>query len=201
MISPLSEGPRPGTCPLVTWSKKTIRSPVFCTRVQNSEPMSRTRSLSETDTVASSLRSEQSSSDHADNFHPPDTLADSLPQAAHYPNTISSYLHQISHSVDDDPFGERRRPITTTSLSDARQYLVEACIDYVFNSLPTHLLRVADMSILTRKEIWDSECSRIENILDEELRELRYEYSKGLAWHWTGFLERSWCEVSSPFPQ
>jgi len=107
-----------------------------------------------------------------------------------HPDTISSYLHQISYAADDDPFSERRRPVTTTSLSDARQQLVEACVDYVFNSLPTHLVRIADMTIVTRNEIWDAERSWIENILDDELRDLRYEYSKSLGWHFTGFLER-----------
>ncbi|KAH0828108.1 hypothetical protein J3R83DRAFT_3778 [Lanmaoa asiatica] len=142
-------------------------------------------------TGGASLQLQQPSSDHVDN-HLPST--DSLPLEIDYPNTISSYLHQISHSVDDDPFGEKRRPVTTTSLSDARQHLIETCVDYVFNSLPTHLLRIADMSIVTRNEIWDAERSQIEDILDKELGELRYEYSKVLAWHWTGFLERSWCE-------
>ena len=111
-------------------------------------------------------------------------------------NPIASYLYQISYAADDDPFSERRRPVTTTSLSDARRQLVEACVDYVFNSLPTHLVRIADMTIVTRNEIWDAERSRIENLLDGELSSIRYEYSKSLGWHFTGFLERSWCEVS-----
>ena len=123
----------------------------------------------------------------------PASTDSSIPQDDHY---ISSYLYQISYAADDDPFSDRRRPITTTSLSDARQQLIEACIDYVFNSLPTHLVRIADMTIVTRNEIWEAERSRIENVLDDELREMRYEYSKGLGWHFTGFLERSWCEVS-----
>lgn len=130
-----------------------------------------------------------------DNHRPSTDSA--LPQTDH-PDTILSHLHQISYAADDDPFSERRRPVTTTSLSDARQQLVEACVDYVFNSLPTHLVRIADMTIVTRNEIWDAERSSIENILDEELKDLRYEYSKSLGWHFTGFLERSWCEVSRP---
>lgn len=156
------------------------------------------QSLSD-DFTATSLQLQQPPSDHVDNDPPPSTDS-TLPHTADYPNTISSYLHQISHSVDDDPFGERRRPVTTSSLSDARQHLAETCVDHVFNSLPTHLLRIADMAIVTRNEIWDAERLRIENILDEELGELQYEYSKELAWHWTGFLERSWCEVSPPSP-
>lgn len=154
------------------------------------EPLSPS-SADTTATFHSAQEALSSSSDFASVYNYPD----SIPQTED-PDPIRSYLHQISYAADDDPFGERRRPVTTTSLSDARQQLVEACIDHVFNSLPTHLLRITDMTIVTRNEIWDAERSQIENILDENLGELRYEYSKGLGWHWTGFLERSWCEVS-----
>lgn len=183
----------PGATPLSKLGDCQLPAP------QQAEQCADSPSQSSDDTSATfhSAQQDLPSNSDATSNHPKSPEGIDAPPQSDYPHTIKSYLYQVSYAADDDPFSEIRRPVRTTNLSDARQQLIEACVDYVFNSLPTHLLRLVDTTIVTRNEIWDGERSRIENILDEELGELRYEYSKGLGWHWTGFLERSWCEVSA----
>ena len=37
-----------------------------------------------------------------------------------------------------------------------RERLLDACENYVNNNLPTHLIRVADMTLVARNDFWDS---------------------------------------------
>lgn len=54
--------------------------------------------------------------------------------------------------------------------SKLRHQLLENCEQYVLNYLPTHLLRISDMELVTRTEFWEAERSRVENTLHEDVR-------------------------------
>lgn len=51
--------------------------------------------------------------------------------------------------------------------SKIRQQLLESCEQYVLNYLPTHLLRISDMALVTRAEFWDTERPRVERELQD----------------------------------
>ena len=56
-----------------------------------------------------------------------------------------------------------------------RQRLQTTFETYVFNTLPTHLIRVTDMTLVTRNEIWETFKSRIESPSDSHLAKLLLE--------------------------
>ena len=70
-------------------------------------------------------------------------------------------------------------PIPQPSVSEretlVRQRLRTTFETYVFNTLPTHLLRITDMVLLTRNEIWDIFRPRIESLSDTHLARLLLE--------------------------
>lgn len=70
-------------------------------------------------------------------------------------------------------------PIPQLSLSDretlVRQRLRTTFESYVFSTLPTHLLRVTDMTLVTRNEVWDTLKPRIESVSDSHLAKLLLE--------------------------
>ncbi|KAF8126970.1 hypothetical protein EV363DRAFT_1346771, partial [Boletus edulis] len=70
-------------------------------------------------------------------------------------------------------------PILQPSLSEretlVRQRLQTTFETYVFNTLPTHLLRVTDMTLVTRNEMWETFKPRIESLSDSHLAKLLLE--------------------------
>ncbi|KAG9314933.1 hypothetical protein JVU11DRAFT_4041 [Chiua virens] len=54
----------------------------------------------------------------------------------------------------------------------ARQRIQTTFETYVFNTVPTHLLRIADMTLVTRNEIWETFKPRIESLSDSHLATL-----------------------------
>lgn len=56
-----------------------------------------------------------------------------------------------------------------------RQRLQSTFETYVFNTLPTHLLRVTDMTLVARNEIWETFKPRIESLSDSHLAKLLLE--------------------------
>ncbi|KAG6374445.1 hypothetical protein JVT61DRAFT_4484 [Boletus reticuloceps] len=74
---------------------------------------------------------------------------------------------------------EATPPIPQPSLSEretlVRQRLQTTFETYVFNTLPTHLLRVTDMTLVTRNEMWETFKPRIESLSDSHLAKLLLE--------------------------
>lgn len=70
-------------------------------------------------------------------------------------------------------------PIPQPSLSEretlARQRLQSTFETYIFNTLPTHLLRITDMTLVTRNEVWEAFKPRIEALSDSHLAKLLLE--------------------------
>ncbi|KIJ62408.1 hypothetical protein HYDPIDRAFT_114504 [Hydnomerulius pinastri MD-312] len=56
-------------------------------------------------------------------------------------------------------------------VSTARQLLLDAFDRYVYNHLPTHLLRISDMTLVTRDEIWEVFQPKINAITDAVIKE------------------------------
>ena len=59
--------------------------------------------------------------------------------------------------------------------SKFQKELLEGCEKYVLNYLPTHLLRISDMSLVTRTDFWDAERPKIESNLQERCKELSHD--------------------------
>ena len=57
----------------------------------------------------------------------------------------------------------------------ARQRLQTTFETYVFNTLPTHLIRVTDMTLVTRNEMWETFKPRIESLSDSHIAKLLLE--------------------------
>lgn len=57
----------------------------------------------------------------------------------------------------------------------ARQRLQTTFETYVFNTLPTHLLRVTDMTLVSRNEVWETFKPRIDFLSDSHLAKLLLE--------------------------
>ncbi|KIK99527.1 hypothetical protein PAXRUDRAFT_30473 [Paxillus rubicundulus Ve08.2h10] len=53
-----------------------------------------------------------------------------------------------------------------------RQQLLDYVDEYIFNNIPTHLLRMSDMKLATRNEIWEAVRPKIEADVDAALTEL-----------------------------
>lgn len=94
---------------------------------------------------------------------------------------ISSWRHDQEHNHDYSHYSSLPPKVlcysdslTSSSTqqdnrSKIRQQLLENCEQYVLNYLPTHLLRISDMALVTRTEFWEAERSRVESKLQGDL--------------------------------
>ena len=57
--------------------------------------------------------------------------------------------------------------------SSIREQLLDACENHVNNNLPTHLIRIADMKLVTRNDFWDTNrldvAAKVDSITKEHL--------------------------------
>ncbi|KAH0828822.1 hypothetical protein J3R83DRAFT_3273 [Lanmaoa asiatica] len=93
---------------------------------------------------------------------------------------LSSWRHDQENACDSDYPSLPPKvlcysdgPASSTAQQDnrskIRQQLLENCEQYVLNYLPTHLLRIDDMALVTRTEFWEAERDRIERKLQDDI--------------------------------
>ena len=80
-------------------------------------------------------------------------------RGTHYPSLPPRVL-----CLSNDPAS---LTIRQDNRSKIRQQLLENCEQYVLNYIPTHLLRISDMALVTRVEFWEAERPRVESELQE----------------------------------
>ena len=80
-------------------------------------------------------------------------------RGTHYPSLPPRVL-----CLSNDPAS---LTIRQDNRSKIRQQLLESCEQYVLNYIPTHLLRISDMALVTRVEFWEAERPRVESELQE----------------------------------
>ncbi|KIJ58275.1 hypothetical protein HYDPIDRAFT_34346 [Hydnomerulius pinastri MD-312] len=61
-------------------------------------------------------------------------------------------------------------------VSTERQLLLDAFDNYVYNNLPTHLLRISDMTLVTRGEIWDMFQPKMKAVTDTDIEKALRSY-------------------------
>ena len=67
------------------------------------------------------------------------------------------------------------QPTLSERETPARQRLQTTFETYVFNTLPTHLIRVTDMTLVTRNRMWETFKPRIESLSDSHIAKLLLE--------------------------
>lgn len=97
----------------------------------------------------------------------------------------SSSTSRVARSKSESSPRRHATPLPTAqsipqpSLSErealARQRLRTTFETYVFNTLPTHLIRVADMTLVTRNDVWETFKPRVESLSDSHLAKLLLE--------------------------
>ncbi|KAG6371045.1 hypothetical protein JVT61DRAFT_10582 [Boletus reticuloceps] len=89
---------------------------------------------------------------------------------------VSAWRHDQEHACDIDypslppkVLCYSSGPINLATRQDnrsrIRRQLLESCEQYVLNYLPTHIVRISDMVLVTRAELWEAERPRVEKEL------------------------------------
>jgi len=86
-------------------------------------------------------------------------------------NSLPSRIPPIPPLESFAPHTPQLQEAEVNQLS-VRQQLLDYVDEYIFNNIPTHLLRMSDMKLVTRNEIWETVRPRIEADIDAALTEL-----------------------------
>ena len=63
--------------------------------------------------------------------------------------------------------------LANTTVNLKRNQLLDALGQHIFNDLPAHLIRISDMKLLSRTDLWEDLRARIQDLSSADLLALR----------------------------